>query len=82
MNIDKRILANILGQGTAYGTSLYSLATNMSDVVSIASGLAGACLTVALAYGNWKIKKADARYREAEAESLEIKNEIEKLKLK
>ena len=78
----KRVLANVAGQITAYGTSVYGFATNLNDVVTIASGLAGALLTLALAYGNYKIKNADARYRSAEAEALELANKITAQKLK
>jgi len=78
----KRVIANIAGQFTAYGTSIYGFTTHFNDVVTIASGLAGACLTLALAYGNYKIKQADARYRSAEAEALELANKITEKKLK
>lgn len=70
----KRQLATLLAQGVSYGTSLFSFVSGASDMVTVLSGVAGVVLTISIAYGNFKIKSADARMINAQAEALEIQN--------
>ena len=67
-------MATLLAQGLSYGTSLFSFVSGASDIVTVLSGLAGVILTLSIAYGNFKLKAADARMKNAQAEALEIDN--------
>lgn len=71
---EKHKIASLLAQGVSYGTSLFSFAAGISDLVTILSGVAGAILTISIAYGNFKIKAAEARMKNAQAETIEIEN--------
>jgi len=70
----ERLFANALGQVSAYSVSVASFLTTVSDWVGVLSGLAGVLLTVTLAWGNYKIKSADARMKNAEAHRMELEN--------
>lgn len=71
----EKFLANALGQVSAYSVSVASFMTTVSDWVGVLSGLAGVLLTVTLAWGNYKIKSAEARIKNAEAHRMEIENQ-------
>lgn len=69
-----KLFANVIGQISAYSVSVASFVTTVSDWIGILSGLAGVVLTLTIAWGNYKIKLAEARIKNAEAHSMELEN--------
>lgn len=75
INISNKLtIANILGQTSSYGFSLYSFIAGLNDIVGIFSALAGVILTLTIAWGNYKIKSAQARINNAKARKMELEN--------
>ena len=72
--MNKLAIANILGQTSSYGFSLYSFIAGLNDIVGLLSGIAGVLLTLTITWGNYKIKSAQARIENAKAHKMELEN--------